>query len=233
VGEIGADGDREGGLGRAGFASDIGIAGGVEGNAAPIVVAGAADIAEVQKAGTGGRDLGDEGVVAAVVGEVGADKNRKGGLVGKGGADEMGATGGVDGEAEGKIVVGAADVAAVDQGRPGWIEFGDERVLRAIVGEVGPDENRKGGLRGVGVAADVGVAGRVDGDAASQVVAVAPNVADIEQGRAGGIDFGNKPVAARVMRQVGTTGHRKAGLRGLGVADDVGVARGIDGDRLD
>ena len=108
VGEVRADGHREGRLGRVGEPGQGGREGTVDRDATPGVVPGTADVAAVVEARAVGGDLGDEGVsvvdAAAVVAEVRAEQHRKARLVRLGITRDVGTAGIVDGDAVGGVV---------------------------------------------------------------------------------------------------------------------------------
>ena len=82
---------------------------------------------------------------------------------------------------EGSIVAGAAEVSSVDQLRTGCIQFGEEPVEFAAAVEalerIGAD--RKIDRRGV--AGDVRLAQRIDGDSGGVVIAIAAQERGVDQ----------------------------------------------------
>ena len=90
-----------------------------------------------------------------------------------------------------------------------------------------------------GLAGDVGVAGRVDGDGQAVVDVESAEERRVDQRRASGVQLGNEGVvlidaAARAGIDIERAIERAAGrreTRGLGLAGDVDVAGGVDGDR--
>jgi len=126
---IGSSGDGEGGVRRVGVADQISVAGRVQRNGLPVIVAAAAQIAAVQQRSSGRIELADEGVVLAA---------SKHGLEGPSGSRkvERSAVTGDDGVAvrvNSKTVdlvrVISSKVRAIDQSGPVGVELADEAVV--------------------------------------------------------------------------------------------------------
>ncbi len=247
VGELGDEGvpvagagglHRAGGRGEVrggGEAADVGHARGVEGDGLRAVVGGAAEEGGVERAAAGGVELGDE----AVPGGVGGVAERRqegvgGGEVGRPGhADDVGVAGGVQGDGLAVVVGGAAEVGRVDECGAGGIEFGDVGVpAPAGGGLVGVDEGEVEVAAAPGEAGEVGVARGIDGDALAVVVGGAAEVGRVGEGGGaalGGVELGDEDVPGAALGSlVGARGDGVVG--GSGVAGEVGVARGVDGD---
>ena len=113
-----------------GPAVHVGCACAVDGDASAAVRLAAADVAAIGELG-GGRDLADERVDLAVLGQVGTDLHRERVLVGLRLADDVGVACVADCDREPQILPGAADVAGepdadgVDDERHGTVERAD------------------------------------------------------------------------------------------------------------
>ena len=84
-----------------------------------------------------------------------------------------------------------------------------------------------GEIGGIGQPCDIGVARGIDRYAVATSSAAAAQVGGVEQGRAGGVQFGDKGIAAAGRSSL--EGARGGGeIGGAGTACDIGVARGID-----
>src|SRR5262249_31706825 len=148
------------------------------------VPAGAAQVSGVDEGVAGGRQLGDEGVVAAVGGGVeGAGRGRE---VDRGRlAHHVDVAGAVQAHLLGVLGVAAAQVGGEGQGRAGEVELGDEAVSVAVGGGVeGAGRGRK--IRRGRLAHDVDAADGVYRDAVGAVVAAAAQVGGEGQRRAVG-----------------------------------------------
>ncbi len=118
-----------------------------------------------------------------------------------------------------------------DQARGDGIELGHKGVKKTLVGRL---EGLRGGRevcrsRGSG---HISVAGGVDRDSRALVVAAAPEIGRVEQGRAGGIELGHKGVigTARKLRLEGEQGGREA--HRSRVSGHISVADGVDRDAI-
>jgi hypothetical protein len=175
----------------------------------------------------------------AVVGVRGGDESLRR-VVRLGVAVDVDVAGGVHGDAVGHVLVGAADEGRVDH-RPGRAQLRVERVGDALGDAaaegvvIGVRRDRKiGRERGAG---DVGIAGRVHGEAAHVLGVIllrrAAEEGRVDQRGAGRIELGDERIdvdgGARLRRLDRPRRRRIAGgVRGA--AGDVDVARRIEGD---
>ena len=232
-GQVGSTRGREARLGRTGVARDVRLAGGVDRNAVAGVGQVAADVASVVEHGAVGAQLCDEGVAgAAVVSQVGSDGDRKGGLSRASCAGEEDFVVARDRDVVAPVVAVAAEVAREDERRTRGVDLRHEGVDPAVGRNVGSDEDREAELARQGLAGDIGVAVSVDRDAVAAIERVVADVTRVQQRRARGVDLGDEGVSIAVVGQVGADGGRERGGARRCLARDVGVARGVDRDRL-
>ena len=195
----------------------------------------APEVRRVDERRPGRVQLGQRRVEAAV--GRGVERARCRREVGRAGEPQrVGVPAGVDGDPFAVVDRGAAEERRVGQRRTGGVQLGDEDVVRT------PQRATRsaGGGREVGrqgLAGDVRVAGRVDGDAAGAVDVGAPEVGRVGQCRPGRVQLEHEAVGVvddaprAVRRDVQAAVERAAGgreVRGLRRSRDVRVAGGVD-----
>ena len=148
----------------------VGAARGIHRHAPRDVLAVSAQVAAVGDRRSAGDDLGDEPVRVAVEVQIREGQRREGGLRRLGLAGHVRVALGVHSYAITEVVAVPPDVAAVRRGPCRRVHLGHEGVVvLAVEGQVRTDRYREGGLVGLGAAGDVGVTGRVHGDAGACV----------------------------------------------------------------
>src|SRR5207245_5719962 len=84
-----------------------------------------------------------------------------------------------------------------------------------------------------GVTGDVHIGGRIEGNRVAPIVRTATEEGGVEELRARGAEFRDEHVVRRpaAERRIDRAGGDR-GVRGVGPADDIGVARAVDGNRM-
>ena len=205
-----------------------------DGDARGLVVLPPAQVAGRHQGGAGGGEGGDEGVGGAPA--LHPLEGLGGGEVGRAGdADHGDAADLVDEDAGAAVGPAPAQVGGVDELGPGRVDLGDEGVgVAVLAGLEGVRLDREVGR--VGDAGDVGRPLAVDRDGRALVGVAAAEEGGVHQVVAGGAELGDEGVGEAAGHPAGrAAGARLQGPGGgeagrPGVAGDVGVAGGVDGD---
>ena len=205
--QIGSGLYREALDGRGRVAGHVGAAGAIHGDAEPRIDHASADVAAVDESRAIGVHLGHEGVLPAVVGEVGADLDREAHLlVGVGDSGHVRTSCGIHCDAVSHLGPPTADVPAVDERLSLRVDLGHEGVP-AAPRQAGPDPHGKRLFVAHSLAHHVGIAGGVQGDVVSLVVVHPADVSAVDERGACGIHLGHEGVRGirhPVEGQIGT-----------------------------